>query len=956
MSLASYNTCLVEESWGADEGNLRFEHCALLNLTPGDVGGLTNDQEADLQEHARDVYNDLGLGAEAEDSPPKIQMIGNIPYIQVPDPTSDTGFTLVRVPGTPDPTAPTTEPEGPDPEDDPAQARSLAQAMITSHPLLGELGVESVTTLVLRSGMPGADDLPTLIAQATAHLDGGPVNINAVPAGANTIPYELPFGTFNLSTDMDLDDLLRYFESGAAEELKPDLELVGGLVYQIITDPETQMARMVVVPGQRAAGPGVDNAPALARFVWGTRPDYFKERFGTEAALATVIRSYLSEEGRVSDLTGWLLEGAPDRGRPAILREAERIISGFPELTDPNGHGYTRDDVINWVADARGPNGGGDEAIQNAIWVATGRRLDIYGPLPVEQPTVTLDGEDFPVTPEAAFAHAQEQADLVEIPIDGVTYKIPTLDAIAWLKSDRNFNQMSAYEKGSLANSMARHNTMSAADIGNLAARNAELAESVRSSMVTEGQRAWEFGQEFPETVRQFDVTQAGLESRFARQLLEDQRQANIRAGTEQFGQLTGLIPQFGQLALQQTQQQAELLRNPADVGWGMATARGETPWWPQTTQADLLNQSAQQFADIQAFLADQAAGIYPPGAAAPVSTPLPQMPPPWSPPPIDEPPIDDEIPDPERMFDDPPPPPRVITPGGPGSGWIQPDGAGADLEIPDPERMFDDPFDPSQYGTPEAAAWARNRFDADTLRRLRDQGLSGFDAELPELQYGGQTRGTRALITGDSSFGRPNPELVLNPTGAPLKVIPMNQMSPRAARLAQFGRLPRAEHGFPHTESTDWWDDLGDYWKNVLANQNPYPGAGSTSTQAAPPPAGATPGTTQGYNALTGFNYTIPDFPVPPMFTQAGIVERKRAFLPPGPRDVLAGQRPAPLEFGFRMPTPGLMGSLTPNERAAFGSQLASEYNTSLGEVESGIRQRFGQTRRAPRARRARY
>jgi len=598
----------------------------------------------------------------------------------------------------------------------------------------------------------------------------------------------------------------------------------------------------------------------------------------------------------------------------------EAVLNAHPELLTDYGN-VTLESLTTAIGAALA-RGEGSQGIRDAVLGESGGKIDIYKAAPTLH-TIALGDQDFQVGTETALDYALTQADLVDITIDGVTYKVPTVDALAWLKSDRNFTQMSAYEKGSLANSMARHNTMSAADIGNLAARNAELAESVRSSMVTEGQRAWEFGQEFPETVRQFDVTQAGLESRFARQLLEDQRQANIRAGTEQFGQLTGLIPQFGQLALQQTQQQAELLRNPADVGWGMATARGETPWWPQTTQADLLNQSAQQFADIQAFLADQAAGIYPPGAAPPVSTPLPQMPPPWSPPPIDEPPIDeppideppidDEIPDPETEFDESPPPPRVITPGGPGSGWIQPDGAGADLEISDPERMFDDPFDPSQYGTPEAAAWARNRFDADTLRRLRDQGLSGFDAELPELQYGGQTRGTRALITGDSSFGRPNPELVLNPTGAPLKVIPMNQMSPRAARLAQFGRLPRAEHGYPHP-------------------------------------------TAQGYNALTGFNYTIPDFPVPPMFTQAGIVERKRAFLPPGPRDVLAGQRPAPLEFGFRMPTPGLMGSLTPNERAAFGSQLASEYNTSLGEVESGIRQRFGQTRRAPRARRARY
>ena len=268
---------------------------------------------------------------------------------------------------------------------------------------------------------------------------------------------------------------------------------------------------------------------------------------------------------------------------------------------------------------------------------------------------------------------------------------------------------------------------------------------------------------------------------------------------------------------------------------------------------------------------------------------------------------------------------------------------------------------------------------------------IAALEKPVLGAEFGAQTHGTRALITGDSSFGQPNPELVLNPTGAPLKVIPMNQMSPRQARLVQFGRLPRAEHGFPHTASTGWWDsdpsyspvathDLDRWWwtnpektafaYNTMALIDPSlpeeerhspsnfqlaPQHG-TWNDASSPGHLAIPGTAQGYNALTGFNYTIPDFPVPPTYTQEGIVERKRAFLPPGPRDVLAGRQPAPLEFGFQMPTPGLMGSMTPNEREAFGSQLASEYNTSLGEVESGIRQRFGQTRRAPRARRARY
>ena len=694
----------------------------------------------------------------------------------------------------------------------------------------------------------------------------------------------------------------------------------------------------------------------------------------------------------------------------------DAVLNAHPELLTDYGEGVTLESLTTAIGAALARNEG-SQGIRDAVLAASGGRIDLHEAAPTLH-TIALDDQDFQVGTETALDYALTQADLVDIEFEGVTYKIPTRDALVWFQNDRNFSQMSLYEQTSLADAMVRHNTMSAADVGNLATRNAELAESVRSSMATEGQRAWEFGQQFPESVRQFDVKEAGLESRFARELAESQRQANIQAGTQQFGQLTDLIPQFGQLALQQTQQQADILRNPADVGWGMATARGETPWWPQTTQADLLNQSAQQFADIQAFLADQAAGIYPPGAAAPGTLPgfqfdsahqkAKQDEANWNAYLTKKIQYDQDVKDLEKLY------------GGTAAGLHAAAGETAAAQnlgwqqfwnSPEAMKGFDaaagayfanplvpvggvDPFtqqinlwrDAYTAGTAGEGnpfrgwdeSWGDIRaYDPDNLIQADYTEADALAAEIEALEvpvlpteFGAQTRGTQALITGDSSFGRPNPELVLNPTGAPLKVIPMNQMSPRQARLVQFGRLPRAEHGFPHTEAHDWWDELAERAKtdpalrvemNRMAHQNPYAtgpvqNAVTGEWAGGSGPTGSTPGTAQGYNALTGFNYTIPDFPVPPTYTQEGIVERKRAFLPPGPRDVLAGQRPAPLEFGFQMPTPGLMGSLTPNEREAFGSQLASEYNTSLGEVESGIRQRFGQTRRAPRARRARY
>lgn len=86
--------------------------------------------------------------------------------------------------------------------------------------------------------------------------------------------------------------------------------------------------------------------------------------------------------------------------------------------------------------------------------------------------------------------------------------------------------------------------------------------------------------------------------------------------------------------------------------------------------------------------------------------------------------------------------------------------------------------------------------------------GQSGMP--IPGMERGGSTDG-RALITGDSSKDRENPELVLNPTNAPLHVIPLKQMAADALM----------RRGMPAAESGGMWGGGQDISNGIIrANQ----------------------------------------------------------------------------------------------------------------------------------------
>ena len=113
---------------------------------------------------------------------------------------------------------------------------------------------------------------------------------------------------------------------------------------------------------------------------------------------------------------------------------------------------------------------------------------------------------------------------------------------------------------------------------------------------------------------------------------------------------------------------------------------------------------------------------------------------------------------------------------------------------------------------------------------------------------------------------------------------------------------------------------------------------------------------TTDGGGGFGDFSqfFDIPQLPTFPPITQEQIQGFATEFAPPAVRDVFRGQRPAPLRFsnipGFQLPSPSLLGSLTPRDRAASAGFLAP-FGHTPGDVETAIMQRFAPPQGRPRA-----
>jgi len=403
-----------------------------------------------------------------------------------------------------------------------------------------------------------------------------------------------------------------------------------------------------------------------------------------------------------------------------------------------------------------------------------------------------------------------------------------------------------------------------------------------------------------------------------AQQAAANQRAA-LNAGVSGFGSLVDSLAPLAQAGTAANRLQADILARPADFATRALQIRGGTPDFAETTQADLIN----RLGGFMRAINEQLAGFQQrPVTGFGISGP-PVVPPPAT-------------------------ASRTTVPSDGTSEWdaegqrdiMEQRAAGAYDGIPSWARAdWMIPRTPAEIAAAEAAAFDQEQRDREEASRppfvatspvvtpdifntAETPGISTedffrqhaamFPVDTPESVYGRQGAGVTSeettlehggfanrAIVGDSSDGKENPELVEALPGGGFRVTPVDKK-----RISK--RVSRAQDG-------GTFGDLG----------------------------------------LLG---TLPGVPEIDTVTQDQIQESALGVAQgTGFGDIFAGQRPTPLQFGhvgggFKLPTAIGLGSLTPDERTAFGSLLATR-NTSLGDVETAVRQRFARPNTRPLA-----
>lgn len=354
----------------------------------------------------------------------------------------------------------------------------------------------------------------------------------------------------------------------------------------------------------------------------------------------------------------------------------------------------------------------------------------------------------------------------------------------------------------------------------------------------------------------------------------EQQRQADIGFGLTARGQNFQLAPQLGQLAIQQNEFIRDVTRNPSDWMYRAATQRGEASPQPFVSQADIINRLRADLENINAFFSQmqqpprrpvtgETVWVDPARPVAPEAPRAPQAVPQAAPQPAPTPAATNAITVP-------------VAPPAPTRTWA---------ESGEPDRP---PATPS-FNFPRPAAQAPQTIASVPM----DQ------RQLLRMEKGGH--GFNMVITGDSSDGKPNEELVIDlPGDAGMAVIPMDDIK-GAPKKKKGGKVPYAQDG-----------------------------------------------------GLFSFDMQ-PRIPTIPAFDQNNLRQIARENVAPAVRDVFAGQRPSPLRFEFALPTIGQTSSLTRAEREAADPYLATLYNTTMADVKDAQRFFFGPTQSRPQAVRVR-
>lgn len=432
-------------------------------------------------------------------------------------------------------------------------------------------------------------------------------------------------------------------------------------------------------------------------------------------------------------------------------------------------------------------------------------------------------------------------------------------------------------------------------------------------------------------------LTEGGINSRFGvssqeaatmdrATLAERARAANLSAATDAFGNVVRVAPQLGQLALSNAEFTKDTLRNAPDYLARAFFQQGQTSPLPQVSQADIINQLRSNIQGFNTTLqgfnpqvgAYQAPAAYNPmagfgGGAA--GAPRPGLP--------------TALPKPPLL-----PPPPVAPLGS--AAWHPPVNGQpgfSTIEAQNPAGSYSEDWTPAELGSvtmPDGSQSSANTQSADA----GDRGTAVWDPEgsggIVYMAGGGFTRAPQ-MIVGDSVSGRPtgHEEIVSNPTGAPITVQPVNPQGMAAqaapdpvaakhktmhdsiAKVIGFVQDPALQHALV--------DEMRQHQEKPASPEVPRFATGTD---------------------LMGFS--IPQLPTPGLADQASISALEKSVRPPAINQLLGGQTPGEMQFGFNLFTPNQLNSLSREGREALGTTLATQYNETVPNVEDAIKRRW--------------
>lgn len=425
------------------------------------------------------------------------------------------------------------------------------------------------------------------------------------------------------------------------------------------------------------------------------------------------------------------------------------------------------------------------------------------------------------------------------------------------------------------------------------------------------------YGTQDTNAIRRAELGQKDVIDRAS--LMENARQANLQAALEQFKTRAGLIPEFGQLALSEADIQRQILSQGGDFIYRAFKSQGQDSPLPLVTQADLIGHLRQQLAQLDNIIPAEALksgttkiGGFSIPAAAPAPTLAAAAP----------------APTPTPMAD-----PKLVGGGGNGTSamtWTPTQAAsGAEIYVPD--------------GVPD---WVKSGLVAQYAK-----GSPGFVFD-------------KAFISGDpkpnESARGANPELVYNPTGAPIAVKPLDQMPPKAGPgmtrpsqgagfqmqapsqgdVAPMSTLSSSPWGGMDLKGwTSLWSSILDRWHKGYQQNG--------STPQIQPVRGFATGTAyaagaQSYQYPTTTPTPLPDFFNSPTPTQGEYLAAADKALPPAIKAIYNGGAPAQRGFESNLPTARQMSMLTDEELKAFDAYSRLKDQTPLADIAKEIMARY--------------